>query len=128
MFMNKPCAAHHPVYPVSVQGGKTLLHWAAQYGDSELVAVALANNPLPDPRDARGNTPLHLAVINAHTCALLTDGPIDHISIRIRSLRVVRGTPPRSRFNVIRGGGDDRPLTASFSAAYNKMLIAGSVS
>ena len=51
----------------SLQGGKKLLHWAAQFGDLGLVRRLLENNPVSDVGDSRGNRPLHLAVLNNHT-------------------------------------------------------------
>ena len=53
-----------------MQGGKLLLHWSAQFGDTELCERYLQSNPLVDPQDERGNTPLHLAVCNDRRCAL----------------------------------------------------------
>ncbi|BDA49640.1 probable Ankyrin repeat domain-containing protein 54 at N-terminal half [Coccomyxa sp. Obi] len=51
----------------SSTGGKKLLHWAAQFGDLGLVRRLLENNPVSDFGDSRGNSPLHLAVLNNHT-------------------------------------------------------------
>jgi ankyrin repeat protein len=51
---------------VCLQGGKKLLHWAAQLGDSDLVRKLLDDNPVSDLLDLRGNGPLHLAVLNNH--------------------------------------------------------------
>ena len=49
-----------------VQGGKLLLHWAAQFGQAELCELLLKSNPHTDVQDERGNTPLHLAACNNH--------------------------------------------------------------
>ncbi len=51
---------------LSLQGGKRLLHWAAQFGDSDLVSRLMRDNPVSDLQDFRGNRPLHLAVLNNH--------------------------------------------------------------
>ncbi|CAL8464474.1 g4009 [Coccomyxa elongata] len=51
----------------SSTGGKKLLHWAAQFGDLGLVKRLLENNPISDVGDSRGNSPLHLAVLNNHS-------------------------------------------------------------
>ena len=48
------------------QGGKLVLHWAAQFGHAELCKAILESLPLADFRDERGNTPLHLAACNDH--------------------------------------------------------------
>ena len=49
-----------------MQGGKLLLHWAAQFGHAELCELLLKSNPHTDAQDERGNTPLHLAACNNH--------------------------------------------------------------
>lgn len=49
-----------------VQGGKLLLHWAAQFGQAELCELLLKSNPHTDVLDERGNAPLHLAACNNH--------------------------------------------------------------
>lgn len=49
-----------------MQGGKLVLHWAAQFGYAELCKRLLEASPLVDIPDERGNTPLHLAALNDH--------------------------------------------------------------
>ena len=49
-----------------MQGGKLLLHWAAQFGHAELCELLLKSNPHTDAQDERGNAPLHLAACNNH--------------------------------------------------------------
>lgn len=54
-----------------MQGGKTPLHWAAQFGEESACRFVLEMSPSVDCKDGLGNTPLHLAALNDHLCALL---------------------------------------------------------
>ncbi|MFZ0218715.1 MAG: amino acid adenylation domain-containing protein [Candidatus Aquirickettsiella sp.] len=46
---------------------RTLLHWAAYHGNSELINILLEYNPLVDMTDTEGNTPIMLAKNHADT-------------------------------------------------------------
>lgn len=50
-----------------VQRGKLALHWAAQLGDMHMLQRMLAADaPKLQAKDARGNSPLHLAAAAGH--------------------------------------------------------------
>ena len=51
------------------QAGKTALHWAAQFGEAQLLHELMRTADDVNPRDDAGNTPLHLAALNGHLCA-----------------------------------------------------------
>lgn len=51
-----------------MQAGKTALHWAAQFGEARLLHELMRTADDVNPRDEAGNTPLHLAALNAHLC------------------------------------------------------------
>ena len=52
-----------------LQAGKTALHWAAQFGEAQLLHELMRTADDVNQRDEAGNTPLHLAALNGHLCA-----------------------------------------------------------
>jgi len=54
---------------VVFQAGKTALHWAAQFGEAQLLHELIRTAEDVNPLDEAGNTPLHLAALNGHLCA-----------------------------------------------------------
>jgi ankyrin repeat protein len=56
--------------------GKSALHWAAQFGESRLLHELLRSVVDNNAVDGAGNTPLHLAALNGHLCALSHVAPL----------------------------------------------------
>lgn len=49
-----------------MQDGKGPLHWAAQFNEAAALQKLLQASLDASPKDAAGNTPLHLAALNSH--------------------------------------------------------------
>lgn len=52
-----------------MQVGKGSLHWAAQFGETAVLQWLLVRAVDANAKDGAGNSPLHLAALNGHTCA-----------------------------------------------------------